>query len=100
MQRVADIIVAMLLLVFATPLMAFIALAIKLTSGSSVLVRQKIGDARGHEIDLLKFRTDGTIPNPIVWFLRHTRLEMVPQIFNVIRGDLTLFGTGRTHLMD
>lgn len=104
---VRDTLLAGLVLVAALPLMALIAVAIKLDSPGPVLFRQRRGGIGGRPFMCLKFRTmrvleDGptirqaTRDDPRVTrvgaFLRRTSLDELPQIFNVIRRDMALVG--------
>jgi len=98
---------ALLILLFA-PLMMLIALAIKMTSAGPVLFRQKRYGFNNNEITVLKFRTmrwepsaSAAVPQAqrndarVTWFgrlLRHTSLDELPQLFNVLRGEMSLVG--------
>lgn len=102
----ADYFLAIVLLPVAIPLMALVALAVLIDSGFPILFRQeRIG--RGEKpFTLLKFRTmrvrtteddpytrDGdTRVTRVGRFLRLVRLDELPQIFNVLRGDMSIVG--------
>jgi lipopolysaccharide/colanic/teichoic acid biosynthesis glycosyltransferase len=104
MKRVGDLVVACVLIVFTLPLMVIAALSIKLESVGPVLERC-YSTRGGRRIEVLKFRT--TLHQPqngqpisrcehvtrVGWFLRYTRIEDLPQLINLLRGDLTLTGT-------
>jgi exopolysaccharide biosynthesis polyprenyl glycosylphosphotransferase len=101
-------------LVAAAPLMAVIAIAIRLSSPGPALFRQRRVGRDGHEFDLLKFRTmrppqtadkfaprSGYAPGGVEGtdrrtrlgrFLRETSLDELPQLINVLRGDMSLVG--------
>jgi exopolysaccharide biosynthesis polyprenyl glycosylphosphotransferase len=93
------------LLVFA-PLLAIIALAIKLDSGGPVLFTQRRLGLHGRCFTLLKFRTMNPVADaPSEWardnghritrvgrWLRNFRLDELPQLVNVVRGDMNLIG--------
>ena len=106
-KRVLDICLASLFLAAACAAMAVIAAAIKLTSPGPVFFRQKRYGLDGREIRVWKFRTmrvceDGpqvkqaTQGDPRVTkvgaFLRRTSLDELPQLFNVIEGNMSLVG--------
>jgi exopolysaccharide biosynthesis polyprenyl glycosylphosphotransferase len=95
-------------LVLALPLMAVLALLVKLTSPGPVLYRQKRVGLRGKTFELYKFRSmyiDAEARTGPVWarqgdprvtpvgrWLRRFRLDELPQFFNVVRGDMSLVG--------
>ncbi len=86
--------------------MAIVAVAIKIESPGPVLHRQYRLILGGRRIELLKFRTtlhqpqnampmgQGAPLTKVGWFLRDTGIEGLPQLINVLRGDLTLIGDG------
>jgi exopolysaccharide biosynthesis polyprenyl glycosylphosphotransferase len=106
-KRAMSVVVALTALVFTAPLMALIALAIKLESrGPAFFIQERIG-LRGRPFRLIKFRTmrppeqdsDG------IWqrdnasrvtrlgaVLRRYRLDELPQCLNILRGDMSLVG--------
>ncbi|MFO8175893.1 MAG: sugar transferase [Longimicrobiales bacterium] len=128
--RVLNVIVAIGLLVLTLPLMAAIAVAIRLTSPGPVLYSQprvgldrreggrrrgprrfqgdrRASDRGGRIFRIYKFRTmrSGSSEGPQVWaarndprvtwvgqFLRAHRLDELPQLFNVVKGDMNLVG--------
>ena len=106
-KRLLDVTGAAALLLLAAPLLALCALAVRLTSPGPVLYRQvRVG--RGQRpFTLVKFRTmhvgaeQGeerlTAPGdprltPVGAFLRRTRLDELPQLFNVLAGKMSLVG--------
>ena len=101
MIRSEDIVLAAVLFAITLPLMAIVALAIKVDSPGPVLDRHTcIGG--GHRFRMLKFRTTEYAPHlvpppwtqrttPIGRFLRHARIEPLPQLINVLRGDMSIF---------
>jgi sugar transferase (PEP-CTERM system associated) len=107
-RRVVSIGVSLLLLVVFLPLIPIIALAIKLTSPGPVLYRQHRVGRRGKIFNCYKFRTmraDAEADTGPTWagdddpritrvgrFLRQTRLDEIPQLFNVVRGDMSFVG--------
>jgi lipopolysaccharide/colanic/teichoic acid biosynthesis glycosyltransferase len=103
--RALDVVVAGALLVLLSPLMLFLAVLIRATSGSPVLFRQQRTGEGGAEFTLYKFRTmrhGVTGPgltsarDPRVTgtgrLLRRFHLDELPQLGNVLRGDMTLVG--------
>lgn len=106
MNRVLSLPVAVGGLVFLSPLMALIALAIKLDSPGPVLFVQERVGAFGRPFRLLKFRTMATTAAPrsewagdngdrvtaVGKWLRALRLDELPQFFNILRGDMSLVG--------
>lgn len=107
-KRAFDILVCSLLAVPAAALAASIAIAIRLTSGSPVFYRQQRMGLDGRVFEMIKFRTmkdDAEVASGPVWtvagdsrrtrlgaLLRRTSLDELPQLWNVIRGDMSLVG--------
>jgi exopolysaccharide biosynthesis polyprenyl glycosylphosphotransferase len=117
-KRLLDVGVAVAVLVLALPVIAVIALAIKVSSGGSVLFRQTRCGLNGRSFTLYKFRTmvegaeqrrrelehlnemDGPVfklrrdPRVTAFgrFLRKFSLDELPQLWNVLRGDMSLVG--------
>jgi lipopolysaccharide/colanic/teichoic acid biosynthesis glycosyltransferase len=108
LNRAADVVGASLGLVLASPVLAAAALAIKLEDGGPVLYRQRRVGYRGEDFDLLKLRTmvvgaeakgAGFAVNrgdPRITrtgrLLRRLSLDELPQLWNVVRGDMSLIG--------
>lgn len=107
-KRAVDVVVGGAALVLAAPLMALIALAIKLTSPGPVLFRQERMGLDGERFMMLKFRTmvenaeeesgpvwarrDDSRVTPIGRWLRRTSLDELPQLINVLKGEMSLVG--------
>lgn len=104
-KRVVDVVLAGLALLLSAPLLGLISLAVRLSSPGPILYRQcRIGQD-GREFGLLKFRSmridhDGTTSwaataehqTAVGSWLRRTSLDELPQLWNVIRGDMALVG--------
>ncbi len=108
MKRVVDITASLFGLLCFFPLIPFVVLAIKLDSPGPILFRQtRVGEA-DRPFLVMKFRTmrqDAESKTGAVWsqvddpritrvghFLRKTRLDEVPQLLNILRGDMSLVG--------
>jgi len=108
LNRAADVVGASLGLVLASPVLAAAALAIKLEDGGPILYRQQRVGHHGEDFDLLKLRTmvvgaetkgAGFAVNrgdPRIThtgrLLRRLSLDELPQLWNVVRGDMSLIG--------
>ena len=104
-KRLIDLTVASLVLILFAPVLALVALAIRLVMGRPVLFRQTRPGYRAKPVTLYKFRTmteaydeDGTLKpdaerlTPLGGLLRRASLDELPQLWNVLRGDLSLVG--------
>jgi len=91
--------------ILLSPLLGLIALVVRLTMGSPVLFRQQRPGLHGQPFTLHKFRTmtdardaqgnllpDAERLTPLGRFLRSTSLDELPEVFNVLRGDMSLVG--------
>lgn len=94
-KRTLDIVVALAALALLLPLMLIIAVAVSLTHAGGALVREpRVGHA-GRTFDAIRFRTcsgDRRHRSALGRLLHHTRLDELPQIVNVLLGDLSLVG--------
>ena len=106
-KRMLDLALAIVGLIFAAPLMALTALAVAIESRGPILYRQERVGEHGRVFTLCKFRsmrTDAEQGTP-VWattgdervtrvgrFIRTTRLDELPQLWNVVRGDMSFVG--------
>lgn len=107
-KRVFDVVVAMILLVILIPIFILVGIAIKVDSEGPVMFRQVRVTQYGKQFRIFKFRTmvnnaeklgskvttnnDARITK-IGKLLRKLRLDEVPQLFNIITGDMTFVGT-------
>lgn len=106
-KRGFDLVVATVGLVLAAPLMALTALAVRLDSRGPILYRQERVGKDGRPFTLCKFRSmrDDAEQGTPVWaqdhdervtrvgrVIRLTRLDELPQLWNVLRGDMSLVG--------
>ena len=105
LKRVFDMLVAALALIMLAPLLAVIAVAVAYRLGRPVLFRQIRPGLRGRPFEMVKFRTmldakdaygkslpdDQRLTTFGVW-LRSTSLDELPELWNVLRGDMSLVG--------
>jgi lipopolysaccharide/colanic/teichoic acid biosynthesis glycosyltransferase len=103
LKRGIDVAGALALLVATSPLLLVAAIAIRRTMGSPVLFRQARTGRGGRTFTLLKLRTmtnagagdlsrDAQRLTPLGRFLRATSVDELPQLWNVLRGDMSLVG--------
>jgi exopolysaccharide biosynthesis polyprenyl glycosylphosphotransferase len=115
LKRVFDLVVGSILTFVAAPLLALVALLIRLEGPGPILIRQQRVGENGRLFGMLKFRTmlagveraaaaeaeEGAPPHkrrddprvtPWGRFLRRFSLDELPQLFNVLRGDMSLVG--------
>jgi exopolysaccharide biosynthesis polyprenyl glycosylphosphotransferase len=119
MKRSFDLVGASVLIVLTSPLLAAVAIAIKTTSPGNVIYRQERIGRHGKPFGMLKFRSmvndaddqleslldaQGTSTRPLFkisndpritrvgQFIRRTSLDEFPQLFNVLRGQMSLVG--------
>lgn len=103
-KRGVDIAVATAGLVALSPVLGATALAVRLSMGSPILFRQQRPGLGGQPFDMLKFRTmlpvdparglidDASRLTRVGAFLRSTSLDELPELINVLRGDMSLVG--------
>jgi lipopolysaccharide/colanic/teichoic acid biosynthesis glycosyltransferase len=105
LRRLLDVTVAGVLLLVLAPLLGVLALLVRATSTGPALFRQIRVGRNGQPFVLLKLRTMRTdTPGPLITsgadpritsigaWLRRTKLDEVPQLWNVLRGDMSLVG--------
>ncbi|MCS6863872.1 MAG: undecaprenyl-phosphate glucose phosphotransferase [Gemmataceae bacterium] len=106
-KRLMDVVLSLMAIVLLAPLMAVIAVLVKVTSPGPILYRQERCGLNGKPFWMLKFRTmkvDAEAHGPQMTarndnrrtrlgvFLRATNLDELPQLFNVLWGDMSLVG--------
>ncbi|MAZ34019.1 MAG: undecaprenyl-phosphate glucose phosphotransferase [Thalassospira sp.] len=110
-KRVEDIVLGLIGIILASPIMLAVAFAIKVTSLGPVLYVQRRHGFNGETIRVLKFRSmyvnqcttahEDAVPQatrddpritPVGKFIRRTSLDELPQLFNVLLGDMSLVG--------
>lgn len=106
-KRALDLIISIPIIVFCVPLFLIVAMAIKLESPGPVIFRQRRTGFNGEEFIIFKFRTMTVLEDgPVVTqacrndhrvtfigkLLRRSSLDELPQLFNVLSGDMSLVG--------
>lgn len=104
-KRLLDVVAAAALLALLSPLLCVIALLVRLRLGAPVLFRQMRPGLRGDPFTIYKFRTmsnerdeagqlqpDGQRLTKLGLFLRSTSLDELPELVNVLKGDMSLVG--------
>lgn len=105
LKRLLDIIIASIALILLSPLYAFVAYKVKKNLGSPVLFRQVRPGLHGKPFEMIKFRTmkdavdeqgnplpDNERLTPFGQMLRSTSLDEMPELWNVIKGDMSIVG--------
>jgi sugar transferase (PEP-CTERM system associated) len=106
-KRGVDLVIALALLALASPILLLTALTLKVQGGGPLLYRQERVGLHGKTFTIIKFRSmrvdaekDGprwaalndTRITPVGNFIRRTRIDELPQIFNVLKGDMSIVG--------
>jgi exopolysaccharide biosynthesis polyprenyl glycosylphosphotransferase len=107
LKRLLDIILASFLLLLSLPVLAITALAIKLESEGKIIYKQKRTGLHNQEFEILKFRSmrADAEKNGAQWsskadqritrvgnFIRKTRIDELPQLVNVLKGEMSVIG--------
>jgi sugar transferase EpsL len=104
-KRLFDLLAASLGLLVISPILLAVAILVRIVHGSPVLFGQKRPGLHGHPFRIFKFRTmtdahatDGSLlPDeqrltPLGRFLRATSMDEFPELFNILRGEMSLVG--------
>ena len=107
-KRAMDIVLGTIALLLASPFMAVVAIAIKVEDRGPVFFKQKRMTRNGREFEILKFRSmivdaekysgavlaaeDDPRITKVGKFIRATRLDELPQIINIVKGDMSIVG--------
>jgi exopolysaccharide biosynthesis polyprenyl glycosylphosphotransferase len=107
-KRVIDVVFSALAIVLLSPVLAGIALAVRLETGKGVIFRQERVGRDGISFELMKFRSLKPVDEnesatnwnislddrlgPVGRLIRKTSLDELPQLFNILRGDMSLVG--------
>lgn len=107
-KRIIDIVCSLILLIISAPIQLIAAIVIKAYDGGPVLYRQIRCTTGGREFEILKFRSmkvdaekDGVARlaskndsriTPIGKFIRTVRIDELPQLWNILRGDMSFIG--------
>lgn len=116
LKRLVDLVGAGALIVLSAPVLAAVATAVRLSSPGPILYKQERVGHRGRVFEMYKFRSmvendDGDTTwtveeddrvTPVGRVIRATHLDELPQLFNVLRGDMSLVGPRpeRPHFVD
>lgn len=105
LKRLLDIVIASIALILLSPLYAFVAYKVKTNLGSPVLFRQVRPGLNGKPFEMIKFRTmkdaadaqgnplpDSERLTPFGKMLRSSSLDEMPELWNVIKGDMSVVG--------
>ncbi|MBV8488101.1 MAG: sugar transferase [Planctomycetaceae bacterium] len=107
-KRLCDVVISATTLLLLSPLFAAVAVAILVTSGRPIFYTQERVGQGGRRFRIIKFRsmrndaerdtgpiwasTDDNRCTPIGEWLRHTNIDELPQLFNVLKGQMSLVG--------
>jgi exopolysaccharide biosynthesis polyprenyl glycosylphosphotransferase len=107
-KRLLELFLSLVALIILAPLLLLVAVAILLTSGWPILYKQTRVGLRGRQFEILKFRTmrrDAEAGSGPVWatrndprrtglgsFLRRMSIDELPQLINVLKGDMSIVG--------
>lgn len=108
MKRLLDLVIAIPMFIVATPIMLVVAIAIKAYDGGPALYKQERATLHGRKFMIYKFRSmivnaegDGKARlasqndsriTPVGEFIRKTRLDELPQLINILKGEMSIVG--------
>ena len=107
MKRLFDFVMSLIGIVVLSPIILIVALAVKFTSPGPMLFKQRRIGKNNVEFEIYKFRTmridtpnvpTHLLENPEQWitpvgkFLRKTSLDELPQLFNILKGEMSIVG--------
>lgn len=107
MKRIFDFVMSLIAIILLSPIILIVALAVKFTSLGPILFKQKRIGKNNVEFYIYKFRTmridtpnvpTHLLENPEEWitpigkFLRKTSLDELPQLFNILKGEMSIVG--------
>ncbi|MFR2264618.1 sugar transferase [uncultured Clostridium sp.] len=107
MKRLFDFVMSLIGIVLLSPIILIVSLAVKFTSPGPMLFKQRRIGKNNVEFEIYKFRTmridtpnvpTHLLENPEQWitpvgkFLRKTSLDELPQLFNILKGEMSIVG--------
>jgi exopolysaccharide biosynthesis polyprenyl glycosylphosphotransferase len=108
LKRTSDIVLALIALIVTGPVLLLTAIAVRIEGGPGILFRQERLGLNGKRFKLIKFRSlnpvdetdsattwsvaDDARVGPVGRFIRRTSIDELPQLWNVLRGDMTIVG--------
>ena len=107
MKRLFDFLMSLIATIILSPVILIVALAVKFTSPGPILFKQRRIGKDNVEFEIYKFRTmridtpnvpTHLLENPEQWitpvgkFLRKTSLDELPQLFNILKGEMSIVG--------
>jgi exopolysaccharide biosynthesis polyprenyl glycosylphosphotransferase len=108
LKRTFDVVFALVALLLMCPLLAVVAIAVRIEGGPGIFFKQERVGRHGQRFNVIKFRsmrpadehesqTQWSVANdhrvgPVGRFIRRTSIDELPQLWNVLRGDMTVVG--------